>query len=548
MFKRCLVALVGVVMALHADFVLADVKLPAIIGSNMVLQSGKPVPIWGWADAGEKVTVSFGGQTPSAVADADGKWKVTLQPLQIGEPQKMTVAGKNTLTLDNVLVGSVWICGGQSNMQFPLNQANNAKDEIAKAKYPKLRMFYVMQAVANTPLEDCKGNWQECSPNNAGWFTAVGYFFAREIMAANNTPVGLIASNWGGTPAQAWVSLSGLEKDKVLEHYVTEAQQRAAPTPELVEKYHLAQADYQVKKKLWDERGSKAYQAEVDQWKTAAAQAKAAGQPEPPAPPQKWGPGVPTPPTGDQNSPTLLFNAMINPLIPYAIEGVIWYQGESNTGAPAEYRTLFPRLITDWREKWQQGDFPFLYVQLANFLNRKPQPSDSGWTRLREAQTMTLARPNTGMAVIIDIGEAGDIHPKDKVDVGHRLALAAQKVAFGKDIVGSGPLYKEMKIEGNQIRLSFTSIGGGLMIGAAPSIRPDTPPQPPLDHLVGFAICGADKKWVWADAKIDGETVVVSSDKVTNPVAVRYAWADNPECNLYNKEALPASPFRTDAW
>jgi len=549
MLKQRLMVLSGLFVALCAGLASAEVKLPAIIGSNMVLQANKPVPIWGWADVGEKVTVTFGGQTQDAVTDADGKWKVTLQPLQVGEPQKMTVAGKNTLTLDNVLVGSVWVCGGQSNMGFGLGGAHNAQVEIPKANYPKIRLFTVHWTASIKPLPDCSGKWVECTPQTAQNFIAVGYFFGRDIHLMEKIPVGLISSNWGGTTAQAWASLSGLEQDKVLAHYVQDENKRIANnTPAAVAQYKKDKADYDAQLKAWNTEVGDAYKAELAKWNAAAAKGQANGQPKPePARPM---PKAPVSPTGSEGAPSELFNGMINPLLPFAIEGVIWYQGESNVGGAPEYRTLFPRLITDWREKWGQGDFPFLFVQLENINARLPDPSPStwGWAALREAQLRTLAVAKTGMAVIIDIGEGDNIHPKDKSDVGHRLALAAEKVAFGRDVVYSGPIYKEMKIEANQIRLSFSSVGSGLVIGSAPPIRLDTPQAPPADHLIGFTICGADKKFVWADARIEGDTVVVSSPKVANPVAVRYAWADNPECNLYNKDGLPASPFRTDVY
>jgi sialate O-acetylesterase len=488
----------------------ADVKLPAIIGNNMVLQQDMKDPIWGWAEPGEKVTVSIGDQKAEATADAKGMWKVALNPLKAGGPLEMTVAGKNTIKVTNILVGEVWVCSGQSNMEMSVKSSNDSDKEILEAKFPKIRLFLLTKATAPVPLPDAKGQWVECSPESVPGFSAAAYFFGRDLLNVLNVPVGLIGTYWGGTPAEAWTSMPTLEKDPDLKVMVDRMKDNVAKFPQTKENWE----------KTRDEQTAK--------WKAAVAKAKADGK-QPPRQPQ-----APIDPNFSPNSPATLYNGMIAPIVPYGIRGAIWYQGESNAGRSYQYRKLFPAMITDWRKSWGQGDFPFFFVQLANFMARKDQPGDSGWAELREAQSMTLSLPNTGQAVIIDIGDATNIHPKNKQDVGHRLALAAEKIAYGKDVVFSGPTYDSMKADGSKVVLTFKNVGGGLVAKG--------------DKLTGFAIAGEDKKFVWADAKIEGATVVVSAKEVEKPVAVRYAWADNPECNLYNKEVIPASPFRTDTW
>ena len=512
MRKRLSLTLISlsVVLALVAA-VRADVKLPAIIGSNMVLQADMKAPIWGWADAGEKVTVTLGDQKVEATADKDGKWQVRLAAMKAGTgPLEMTVAGKNALKLTNILVGEVWICSGQSNMEMSVRSSKDAEQEIAAAKYPKIRLFTVTKATADTPQADCKGQWVECAPETVPPFSAVGYFFGRMLHQDLGAPVGLIGSSWGGTPAESWTSRDTLEADADLKAIIARYQQQ-------IDNYSKAKEDWE---KVKDKR--------LADWKAAADKAKAEGKqaPRKPAPPND--------PAKSPNCPASLYNGMIAPLIPLAVRGAIWYQGESNAGRPVEYRKLFPTMITDWRKHWGEGDFPFLFVQLANFMARKDEPAESGWAALREAQTMTLSLPKTGMAVIIDIGDADNIHPKNKQDVGKRLALAAEAGTYGKTVVYSGPMYESMKVEGDKVRLKFKHLGGGLVVKG--------------DKLTGFAIAGEDKKFVWADAKIEGDTVVVSAKDVAKPLVVRYAWADNPECNLYNKADLPAVPFRTDDW
>jgi sialate O-acetylesterase len=495
------------IMLLGSLYATADVKLPAVIGDNMVLQRHISVPIWGTADPNEKVTVTLGKQKLIANADKDGKWSVKLKSLNAGGPYELTVAGKNKIVLKNVLVGDVWVCSGQSNMQWDVRNSLNADKETAEAKYPMIRFFTVKRVVSDKPLKETEGKWDECTPETVPGFTAVGYFFGRDLHKSLNVPIGLIHTSWGGTPAESWTSKETLESDPDFKP--------------ILERWDKNVADYP--------QALKNYQEQLDQWDKDEQKAKADGKPEP---------KKPNPPGDPKNSPWMpssLYNAMISPLIPYGIKGAIWYQGESNADRAYQYRKLFPAMITNWRKAWGQVNFPFLFVQLANFMDAKPEPAESAWAELREAQSMTLSLSNTGMAVAIDIGDAKDIHPKNKQDVGHRLALNALAIAHGRNAEFSGPVYQSMTTVGNQIQLKFRHIGGGLV---AKNNEP----------LKGFAIAGEDHKFVWADAKIDGETVVVWSDKVSQPMAVRYAWADNPVCNLYNKADLPASPFRTDDW
>ncbi|MEZ6045925.1 MAG: sialate O-acetylesterase [Planctomycetaceae bacterium] len=485
----------------------ADVKLPNIISNNMVLQQGLELPFWGTADAGEEVTVTVGDQTATITANDAGKWSVKIPAIKEFGPVAVSVAGRNTINIENVIVGNNWVCGGQSNMEWSVERSANPQEEIANAKYPEIRMFKVPHTVSGTALETHDGEWVVCSPETIASHSAVGYFFGRELLKKTGQPVGLIESNWGGTPAESWTSMGKLESVDELKPILDRWDGILASNDEILKKH----------------------QEQVEAWKQAVEKAKAEGKEAPRQPGLGFHAGHP-------HRPASLYNGMIAPLTPYAIQGAIWYQGESNAGRAYQYRTLFPVMITDWREKWGQGDFPFYFVQLANFMAVKDQPEESAWAELREAQSMTLSLPNTGQAVIIDIGEANDIHPKNKQDVGYRLAQIALHDVFGKtDLVYSGPTYKSMAVEGNKIRLSFDHLGGGLVAKGDEALK-------------GFAIAGEDQKFVWADAKIEGDTIVVSASEVSAPVAVRYAWADNPICNFYNAAGFPASPFRTDTW
>lgn len=497
-------------LLLIASVAHAEVKLPAVIGDHMVLQREATVPVWGWADAGEKVTVTFGDQKVEATTGADGRWRIDLKGLKAGGPFEMTIAGKNTIVVKDILVGEVWVGSGQSNMAMSVSNSRNSQEEIAAAKFPKIRLFSVTRATAAEPQTDVKGQWVECSPETVGGFSAAAYFFGRDLHKALDLPIGLIHTSWGGTPAEAWTSKTGLEA-------VPDFQPIFERDKTLMENYPKAKENFEKNKEQL-----------MAKWKEATEKAKAAGK-QPPRQPK-----APDSPEKDSHRPAVLYNAMIAPLIPYAIRGAIWYQGESNSGRAYQYRKLFPNMITDWRKNWGQGDFPFIFVQLANFMATKDQPADSAWAELREAQTMTLSLPKTGQAVIIDIGEGDNIHPKNKQDVGLRLSLAAQALVYGKEIVYSGPMFEALKIDGAKARVKFKHAGGGLVAKG--------------EKLTGFAIAGEDKKFVWADATIEGDCVVLSAKDVAAPVAVRYAWADNPVCSLYNKEGLPACPFRTDDW
>jgi sialate O-acetylesterase len=484
----------------------AAVTLPNIFSDHMVLQQGETVPVWGWAEQGETVTVTLGKQKAETVAGENGAWRVDLRRLNNGGPHELTVSGKDsTRTITDVLVGEVWVGSGQSNMGWPVSQTNNAEAEIAGANFPQIRLFSVELKVATEPQDNCNGAWVVCSPETVPGFSAVLYYFGRELHQQLKMPLGLINTSWGGTPAEAWASRESMEADPGLKH--------------LVEQWDQKLKDYPAAKEAYDKA--------LAEWQVAADQAKAAGQEAPKKPGEPQGPNHPWLAAG-------LYNQMIAPITPYAIQGAIWYQGESNAPRAYQYRTLFPTMINSWRADWEQGDFPFYFVQLANFKERQPEPGDSDWAELREAQTMTLSLPNTGMATIIDIGDAKDIHPQNKQDVGKRLALNALAKDYRKQVAYSGPMYKSHTVDGNTVKLRFDHTDGGLEAHG--------------EKLAGFAVAGEDKKFVWADATIKGKTILVSSPDVPNPVAVRYAWADNPEATLYNGAGLPAVPFRTDDW
>ncbi len=480
----------------------AEVRLPALISDHMLLQQGVPVRIWGRAEPGEAVSVGFAGQQASTETDAAGRWAVYLKPLAAGGPHEMTVAGRSRIVIQDVLVGEVWVGSGQSNMQWTVGRSDNAEQEIARANYPEIRLFQAKMLVADQPADDTEGVWIRCSPEAVKNFTAVGYFFARELHQKRRVPVGLIQSAWGGTPAQSWTSRSALEAEPALKFILDDWRKVLDNYPAAREKYDR----------------------DLAAWKPAAAQAKAEGRTPPAQPRPPQGPG-------HQNTPAGLYNAMIAPLTPYAIRGAIWYQGESNASKAHAfaYRRLFRAMIEDWRRAWGLGPFPFQFVQLANFQ------SNGWWPLLRESQVEALGLRNTGMAVTIDIGMSKDIHPTNKQEVGRRLALAARAIAYGEDVICSGPLYRQLTSENGRLRVWFDHAAGGLEArGGGP--------------LSGFLIAGEDGRFVAAEAQIEGETVVVSHPEVKRPVAVRYAWSDDPvTANLMNKAGLPASPFRTDA-
>ena len=622
-----------------------DVTLPALFTDHMVLQRDTPIAVWGWAVPNGTVTVSIDGQQAEARAGADSTWRLTLPPMPAGGPHTLTVAGAETLTLNDVLVGEVWVASGQSNMEWPLQASNDAEAEIQAANFPNIRLFKVARTTAYTPQQRVEAEgWHAVTPETIPEFSAVAYFFGRKLHQDLNVPIGLVETAWGGTPAEAWTSgpalmalpdfadqVASLSADAVDGEAATFEEQQAAWLQRLknedqgYEQGHprWADADYDASAwptmdvpQPWEGAGLPGYDgvvwfrksfglpppwngedltlnlAMIDDSDTTwvnGVQVGSTGQYNThraytvPADVLKpglntiavrvldtgggggiWGeaedlnltrgietqslagawayqPGIaagddqPRPPRRLQNQPTTLYNAMLAPLIPYTIRGAIWYQGESNAGRAYQYRALFAAMIQDWRAQWGLGDFPFYFVQLANFMEPQQNPSEAQtWPELREAQTMALRLPQTAQAVIIDIGEANDIHPRNKQDVGARLALAALNQTYGQDVVYSGPAYREMTKEGNTLRLHFDHAGGGLVARDG--------------ELKGFAIAGADSQFVWAEAKIDGEAIVVSSPAVPEPVAARYAWANNPVISLFNQEGLPASPFRTDDW
>ncbi len=482
----------------------AEVTLPNIFGDHMVLQREQANPVWGQADAGEEVTVQIDGQSHTTTAAADGTWRVELDPMDASaKPKVLQVSGlNNQVSISDVLVGEVWICSGQSNMQWPLNKTNNGAVEIAAANHSQIRLISVPQVGTQEPQTNFEGAWERCTPQSASNFSAVGYLFGSRIHSALGVPVGLIDNAWGGSAAEAWVPRNVLEADDTY--------------TELLESWDAKVAAYT------DEMHA-AKLAEFKAW-------QAAGKPKPyKREPRDFRKG--------QHRPANLFNGVLHPTIGYGIRGVIWYQGESNSGRAYQYRSLFPLMITTWRDLWQQGDFPFYWVQLADFMQEVPEPNDSAWAELREAQTMTLSLPNTGQAVIIDAGEGRDIHPRDKTTVANRLARLALANDYDYEIEAQSPRYASMQIKGSAVALSFDHVSSqGLYTFD-------------VKHPTGFTIAGEDQVFVHADAKIIGKNkVLVSSASVQNPVAVRYAWANNPIANLKDRSGLPVSPFRTDDW
>ncbi len=637
----------------------------------MVLEKAAKVPIWGKASPGEAVTVKVGEQTASTKAGEDGTWKVVLDLSKSEQgPFTASVKGNNEISIPDVVVGEVWVASGQSNMEWVLENTIDAQQEIANSANPMLRQFRLTKSAVEKPTTEFTGKWEVAGPATSGKFTAVGYYFGKDIQKETKQPVGLIYTNWGGTPSEAWTSPEAIASVPELQQSLEKQQAYAKTFPELkatfVEAFKKWLADNdRADKPTPDAAAFTGEKVAADGWAPVTFPAKltaADGKPfygaiwlrrefdmpktdksiwldignvdgfdalywngklikennfetvpgasarrtysipaseikegrnvlamriyspafQPtvqrdfvitgakPAGPtvskveyslaapaaDKAAPKLPAPAVAPQNTATYLYNGMINPILSYAITGAIWYQGESNAGRAYQYRMAFPLMITDWRKQWGQGDFPFYFVQLANYLAKDTAPGESGWAELREAQSMTLKLPNTGQAVIIDVGESDDIHPRDKATVGERLARIALAKDYGKkDLVYSGPTYQSMQVDGSKVRLTFGHVGGGLVAKELPatytkkSLTNETAPlvrNSPSSELEGFAICGEDKKWVWADAKIDGNDVVVWSDQVPKPVAVRYAWSNNPTCNLYNKEGLPASPFRTD--
>ena len=635
-----------------------NIKPAKLFTDHMVLQRELPVNIWGSADSNGIVNIEFNGQNQAAVSDQEGNWKATLNPMEAGGPYEMKIIGQDTIILKDILIGEVWIGSGQSNMEMPLagwGQVMNYEQEIADAKYPRIRLFQIRRTIGLQPERSIPSDgWEVCTPENIPEFSATEYFFGRELYKKLNVPIGLIHSSWGGTIIEAWMSSQSLID---FPEYQNQIEQLKKISKRFEEKYQdqkiesmfaamLKEREAEINRKergmndpaakwsevnidmsqwksmqlpdLWENKGLSGldgivwFRKEVELPKAWAGKDlelhlspvddidstyfngvfvgthTVYNEPRVYLIPKdlvktgkntiavkvrddRGGGGIWGDPKllkislnestsislagewyyrvglnyneldnlsinpNNPNYPTLLSNAMIEPLIPISFRGAIWYQGESNAGAAYKYRSLFPMLIRDWRQRWGQGDFPFLFVQLANYKEMKDQPGEDDWAELREAQLMTLKETNTGMAVTIDIGDAKDIHPKNKQEVGRRLALNALKIAYGKDVVFSGPLYKSMKINGNKIELTFDNIADGLKISDGKVLK-------------GFSIAGADRQFKWAEAKIDNSQVVVQHPEINNPVAVRYAWASNPICNLVNSADLPASPFRTDDW
>ena len=541
MIRNCTLAALFLAPLLVAQ---AEITLPACFADHMVLQREAAVPVWGWAKEGEDVAVEFAGQKQTAKADADGKWRVKLEPLAASaEPRELKIGER---VIRDVLVGEVWLASGQSNMGFPLSAAHNAEQALAKAGDPLLRFFTVQNATAAEPQNDLRGKWDLSDPNTAKAYSAVAYFFARDLRAKLGVPVAILHSSWGGTPAQAWLSMDALRESPPFENYAKSydaalvKHRNVLAHPEMIEAYRKDLAQ-------WQKEIAPAFNDATKAWNAGpkTTPKPVAARPEPANPDPM---DIPSP-SSRPGTPSVIFNAKIAPLVGYAMRGALWYQGEANGSGGIEYRTLLPRLIGDWRKRWGQGNFPFLVVQLAAWDMDKNPPPMHQWPWLREAQAMTIKNvPNTALAVSIDVGNPADVHPKGKEPVGHRLALAARKLAYGEtSLVASGPMFREAKADGATMRVSFSEIGGGLIIGQAPW-RPDGDLPLPQDKLIGFTIAGEDHEWHDADAKIEGDTVIVSSAEVAKPVAVRYGWANSPRCNLYNREALPAVPFRSDDW
>lgn len=658
-WRRLLLSVLA--LLLHSSLASADVKLPALVSDGMVLQQKTPVRIWGWAPDGEKVTVALRGQSASAQARG-GLWVVTLKPLESGGPFELKITagtprtpstGQNEIVLKDVWVGEVWVCSGQSNMEFQLSRSFEAKADIDAPADPGLRMFTVGRQVAEAPRNDVTGKWEAAAPETREHFSAVGYYFGRALRAARKVPVGLIHTSWGGTPAEAWTSRSALAKwgmpesafaalappsaaaKQLYEHYLAawvaagkpqglfedpglldSAKGWSAPNldardwrpmalPTLWERtgpelqvdggiwfrrevnipaawaghdldLHLGAIDdydttffdgvkvgsigaetpnfwqaarhYRVPGsavhagrsviavRAWDHTGDGGLTGPAGDMWIAPPDAHASALPlsgEWRYKAERTRPTQPSPPGLNQNLPSVLYNGMLAPLLPYTVKGATWYQGESNTGRSNEYRALLGAMIKGWRQDWSSGDFPFLIVQLAPYMAIAEEPQESGWAALREAQVQVAQDlPKVGVAVITDVGDEKDIHPTRKQPVGERLALLARKLGYGERVVASGPSFRSASVDKAKIVVHFDNVGKGLLKRG--------------DRLTGFAIAGADEKFVNADAQIAGETVVVSSPQIAAPKYVRFGWADYPVVNLWNGDGLPAVPFRTD--
>jgi sialate O-acetylesterase len=492
-----------------------QLKLPAVIGENMVLQQKLANPIWGWDTPGTEVTVTFSGQTKvGKAAQGTGRWQVTLDPMPANSsPEKLVVRGTSTREVINILVGEVWICSGQSNMVWPVRKAWDSETAMAAAKFPQIRLLKVPNFASQTLENDFRGQWEECTPESVGTFSAVGYYFGRQLHQTLGVPVGMIRCAWGGSSAEAWVRRDLLEKDKRFSAIMDQWRQTEATYD-----FAKAKADYQKSLKEW--------QIQRD----AAVAASGEVPPQPEEPRDLLG-------RAGHQRPGNLYGGLINPLAGFGIRGVIWYQGESNAGRAPQYHDLMSLLIRSWRDAWGQGAFPFYFVQLPNYKPVAAEPADSVWADLRAAQAMTLREvENTGMAVTIDLGEANDIHPRDKRDVAERLARWALVKDYGlSGMTCRSPEFESMRVDGNKAILTIAHAGEGLRTLNSTQAH-------------GFAIRGADQKWLWAEAqRVPGtlNQIEVTHPQVALPVAVSYAWADNPVCNVYSLGGLPLTPFRT---
>jgi sialate O-acetylesterase len=488
----------------------ANVSLPDVVSDGMVLQQNQRVPIWGKADPGESVDVKFAGQSKTTTASANGQWLIKLDPIRASAtPAVMIITGKNTIELKNILVGEVWLVAGQSNMQRLLSETANGEAATAAANHPLIHLFNVSRQVAFKHAPPPLATWASCSPQSVKEFSAAGYYFGVELENELHVPIGLINASYGGSQAEAWTPVEYLL-----------ASDDLRPTVE--------------RTKIWDEERPRVraeYDEALRKWRADADKAVAAGARPSPSP------AVPDA-LREYRIASSIYDGMIAPLIPFYIRGAIWYQGESNEARAQQYEILLPSMIKGWRERWGEGNFPFGIIQLPNYRDPKPEPADEAWSHVREAQRLTAMRtPNTGLIVTIDIGEAHDIHPKNKLDVGKRMVHWALVDVYARKMTRSGPTFREARISDGTILLKFADAGSGLKIRDG-------------DKLEEFAIAGADQKWMWANAKIvSKDTIEVWSDQVTQPRAVRYAFNNNPRHpNLTNDTGLPASPFRTDNW
>lgn len=521
---RFLLPLLAFFVALSAISAEAELKLPAILSDHMVLQRDQPVCIWGWAGAGEEVLVAFAEQTKRTTATKEGTWKLMLDPMPastVGR-QLAVASGSGNIVLKDILVGEVWVCSGQSNMEWSLNRASDANLEILAANYPLIRHCKLPRVARPEPQDDAQTAWTQCSSDVAASYTAVGYFFGRNLHQTLKVPVGLVNTSWGGTPSEAWTRSSAIEKVEGLKPLMKRWNDNIAA-------FDQKKVDEEHKKRM------DAYEKEKKEFETE--QAKIADK----AKRKKWtkrAPSKPRDPAYAHHRPGNIYNGMIHPILNLTFKGAIWYQGESNQSRAYQYRTLFPLMIESWREDFDNGEFPFYFVQIANFRPQSDEPGNSSWAEVREAQAMTLQKvKKTGQACIIDIGMGTDIHPPNKQDVGDRLSRLALHYDYGfKNLVPHGPHYKSHEIKGDKVHVTFDVPGSSLEVYDRQALK-------------GFAIAGEDKTWHWADAKVTaGNKVEVWHKDVKKPVAVRYGWADNPDCNLFNRVDLPTSPFRTDDW